>query len=221
MREHHLTVSRRARYYTLGEPATARHVWIACHGYGQLAQKFLTYLATLDNGQRLLVAPEALSRFYHEQGRGPVGASWMTREDREQEIHDYVAYLDQLASTIQSELRSPATFYGLGFSQGVATLSRWLTGGTTCMGGAAFWAGTIPADLDDARLGERLRGLPVALAAGSTDEFLPKSWLSQEQARLERLGVSCLTFPFHGGHRLDRTVLAQVFSTLEMPSANK
>ena len=39
-RELHLTVPRTARYWTLGEPGPGlRQVWIACHGYGQLAAR--------------------------------------------------------------------------------------------------------------------------------------------------------------------------------------
>src|SRR3712207_7068610 len=45
--EHHLTVPRTARFWTLGPAApnadgvaAVRDVWIACHGYGQLAGEF-------------------------------------------------------------------------------------------------------------------------------------------------------------------------------------
>ena len=42
---------------------------------------------------RLLIAPEGLSRFYHEDHES-IGASWMTREERLEEIKDYLMYLD-------------------------------------------------------------------------------------------------------------------------------
>jgi predicted esterase len=215
MMEHHLTVSRTARYFTLGDPASARHVWIACHGYGQMAEKFLSYLVTLDNGERLIVAPEALSRFYHEKGRGPVGASWMTREDREHEIGDYVTYLDRLVETLRPSLVPSVPVYGLGFSQGVATVSRWLTRGKTRFTGMTFWAGTIPADLGQEDLATRVKDLRIALVAGSADEFIANTWIAQEQERLSALGAHCTTYPFHGGHRLDRTILAQLTQNME------
>src|ERR671933_2286542 len=103
MREHHLTVTRTARYVTLGDVHDSlRQVWFVCHGYGQLAARFLRHFEDLNDGHRLIVAPEALSRFYVESGPGtrhadvPVGATWMTREDRLSEIADYVSYLDGL-----------------------------------------------------------------------------------------------------------------------------
>src|SRR5439155_1591110 len=45
MHEHHIGVSRSARYFTLGEkPQGVAEVWFACHGYGQLAARFLERL---------------------------------------------------------------------------------------------------------------------------------------------------------------------------------
>jgi len=93
--EHHIEVPRTARYLTLG-PGDAADVWIVIHGYGQLAGRFLRRFEPIDDGTRHIVAPEALSRFYvgNEAGRhgqsSKVGATWMTREAREDEITDYV-----------------------------------------------------------------------------------------------------------------------------------
>ena len=65
VQEHHLTVTRTARYFTLGQPGPAlREVWVVCHGYGQLAEPFLAHFAEVTSPARLIVAPEALSRFY-------------------------------------------------------------------------------------------------------------------------------------------------------------
>ena len=64
-REHHLPVTRTARFYTLGPPSGApKQLWIACHGYGQLAARFISHFAVIDDGSRVIAAPEALSRFY-------------------------------------------------------------------------------------------------------------------------------------------------------------
>src|SRR5687767_2104602 len=105
MQAHAITTARTARYYTAGAetPAGAREanppgereahgpvreVWLACHGYGQLAGRFLAGLDAVRAPGRLLVAPEGLSRFYVDDRHERVGASWMTREAREDEIDD-------------------------------------------------------------------------------------------------------------------------------------
>src|SRR2546426_7091347 len=77
MQEHHIGVTRSARYFTLGDSSRGvGEVWFVCHGYGQLAARFLEKLRVLDDGRRYLVAPEGLSRFYltesptERRGRG-------------------------------------------------------------------------------------------------------------------------------------------------------
>ena len=124
--EHHIEVRRTARYYTIGEPTKeTRDVWIVCHGYGQLARLFVREFADVASAERLVVAPEALLRYYlsTEPGlhsaKSKVGATWMTREDRESDIADYVDYLDTLYAEIFSRLRrEDVSVTVLGFSQG-------------------------------------------------------------------------------------------------------
>src|SRR5205807_2003043 len=122
--ERHIRVPRAARVYEVGTPGPRTHeIWIACHGYGQLAAPFANALEPLNDGSRLILAPEALSRFYLDDPlkqhgpTSPIGASWMTREDREHEIIDYVEYLDLVASTARSELAGrDVRVIALGFS---------------------------------------------------------------------------------------------------------
>src|SRR2546422_4543520 len=96
MQEHQFSTSRSARYFTLGSPQHAADVWLVCHGYGQLASRFLERFRPIEAERRCIVAPEGLSRFYltEHPAERRVGASWMTREDRLHEIDDYVRYLD-------------------------------------------------------------------------------------------------------------------------------
>ena len=109
---HSLHVRRTARYYTIGPiHGFPRELWIVAHGYAQLARRFVKWFSPLDDGTRLIVAPEGLSRFYLDpvaerraQAEPRVGATWMTREDREAEIADYVSYLEHLASEVRRHL---------------------------------------------------------------------------------------------------------------------
>ena len=65
MSEHRFTTTRSARYFLLGEPGPAvRDLWIACHGYGQLAADFLESFGGIAAPDRLVATPEGLSRFY-------------------------------------------------------------------------------------------------------------------------------------------------------------
>ena len=148
MQEHHLAVAKTARYYSLGEPGPAtRQLWFVCHGYGQLAGRFLRHFEPLDDGSRVIIAPEGLSRFYLSESPAErrVGASWMTREDRLVEIEDYVRYLDAVHDHVRGGMRSePVSVHAIGFSQGAATVSRWAALGKTHVDRLVLWGGEFP-----------------------------------------------------------------------------
>ena len=51
MTAHALVVPRTARYYTLGPThGFPRELWFVCHGFGQLAGRFIRQFASLDDG---------------------------------------------------------------------------------------------------------------------------------------------------------------------------
>lgn len=217
MQEHHLAVSRMARYFTLGggEP---REVWFACHGYGQLASRFLEKLRVLDDGHRLLVAPEGLSRFYLSESptERRVGASWMTREDRLAEIEDYLQYLDAVYADIFGSLdRARVTVHALGFSQGASTVSRWAAMGKARVDRLILWGGELPPDLDLTRepAGARLRAARLTLVYGRSDEFLTAKVVQTIAARLRQHGIPYKEIPFDGGHEVNEAVLRDLAST--------
>ncbi len=216
--EHHLEVPRTARYWVLGEAtAPPQEVWFVLHGYGQLAHRFLTRFAAIDDGTRRIIAPEALSRFYvgRESGRhGPaslVGATWMTREDREREIHDYVRYLDRLAEISLADLESEIRTVVLGFSQGVATAARWTTLGSMRPQRLLLWGDFLPPDLDGSRALAAWRDSEVLLVRGEDDGALADEGL--EAAERERFETAGLRLPVHryvGGHEVLPEVLTAV-----------
>lgn len=219
MRERRIRVARAARYYTLGSDGLhLRELWLVCHGYRQLARRFLSRFAGLDDGTRLIVAPEALSRFYlHDpaprHGKGvPIGASWMTREDRESEIADYVEYLDAVLDEVtgvsdgeSGEEIAPLTV--LGFSQGAHTVCRWLAAGDTAVERTILWGAYLPDDFDLDRGPERLGSAGLVLVRGLADQFVSEEAHASQEERLDELGIPFKTITHAGGHELDRELL--------------
>ena len=212
--EHHLTVTRQARYYTLGTPGAAtREVWFALHGYGQLARYFIRHLRPLGDGSRLVVAPEALSRFYLDGGGAErrVGATWMTRESRLAEIADYIAYLDRLYAQVFAELdRAQTSVHVLAFSQGTATACRWLAEGAATADRLILWGGALPHDFDFERHRARLNELRLTIVAGTEDPYATPEKVREEEARLRQEAVAFESVTFDGGHRLDADVLRRL-----------
>jgi predicted esterase len=207
--EHHVTVPRTARYYTLGTtgPETTA-VWIVCHGYGHLASEFIARFAPVDDGAHLIVAPEALNRYYHDTRPGAsqtsaVGATWMTKEDRSSEIGDQITYLDTLYHTIFRDVaRDSVRLTVLGFSQGAATVSRWLAHTRLPVDRAIIWAGAIP---DDVSLSAdtALRRAQLVLVVGTRDEYAMPERVARQAAALRAADKSFTQIEFEGGHRLD------------------
>jgi predicted esterase len=225
IREHHLTVRRTARFFTLGTASEdVRDLWVVCHGYGQLAAPFLSSFMSIAAPSRLVVAPEALSRFYLDRASGAsdppprVGATWMTREDRDSEIGDHVTYLDDLHDTVRGQLGTLGSeadsdhvrLHVLGFSQGVATAGRWMAYGRTRANALTLWAGSFPADVDLASLAARLDGSSVTLVVGARDELASWANADAQLQRFEDAGIAARLVTFDGGHRLDDATLASL-----------
>ena len=94
--KHHIVVNKTATYHTLGDTKTAKTIWFVLHGYGMLAEYFIKKFEPILNDETCIIAPEGLSKFYTQGFYGRVGATWMTKQDREVEIRDYINYLNQL-----------------------------------------------------------------------------------------------------------------------------
>lgn len=211
---HHLVVPRTARFVTGGRlDAEVHDVVFLCHGYGQLASDILEAASVLARERRLLVAPEALSRFYL-QDHQRVGASWMTREDREREMADYVHYLDLVHERVFSIVeRSRCKLRLLGFSQGAATAARWAVRGIGRVDHLILWGAALPPELDDARALEPLRSMRLSLVGGARDGFLGETEREEQRTRLSKHGVAFEEILFEGGHRLDDATLQRLVST--------
>ena len=202
-----LQVRRTARYFVAGEQRTPDEVWFLLHGYGQLARNFLASCASLQAPNRLLVAPEALARFYTRGFFEAPGASWMTREWREEEIRDYVAYLDAVSAEVLGALNHrPAVVAVLGFSQGAATASRWVAYGKSRADRLICWAGDVAHDIPDAATA--LGGVELVMVFGTRDDLLTEERRRTFELRMDQAGLRYRTVTFAGGHRMDGPTLA-------------
>jgi predicted esterase len=217
--QRHLKVSRTARYALMGSfEAELAEVWNVCHGHGQLARRFLSRFLPLERPDRLFVAPEALSRFYLEPPRTgpraaltPVGASWMTAEDREAEIDDYVGYLDLLHEHIFDLVdRRRVRLWVLGFSQGTATVARWVARGNVDPDRVVLYSGLLPSELDKEGAARLAKRSPLTIALGTRDDFAGPELIAAQEAKLRELHVPHTTIRFDGGHEVLPEVLQQL-----------
>lgn len=179
------------------------------HGYGQLARFFLNTFNGMESSMRCIVAPEALSRFYLDADHSRVGATWMTREERLLEVEDHVAYLDALVDTVKEQAPEGLHVKAVGFSQGVATVSRWALKGRTTLQRMILWAGGLPPELDQRTL-SAWRNIHVDLVLGDRDEYAKAGDLEAMDRRLELAGVPRRSHRFSGTHKLEPVLLERL-----------
>lgn len=211
-----IIVPRTSRYAVLGAGVSGvEEVWLACHGYGQLASRFIRRFAAIDNGKRLIVAPEALSRFYLSGSSGPhsrddrVGASWMTRESRDSEIADQVTYLDMVCGRVLAEDAAGAKrLVAFGFSQGAAAVSRWATTTVHRPERMVLWGAGLPNDVLEGRGREALERIRLTIVAGSSDPVIGAGAAEAHARQLETAGITYRLVTYEGGHEIDAATLA-------------
>jgi predicted esterase len=211
---HHIRVAKRARYYTIGPATGADDVWLVCHGYGQLAGRFIEKFQAIAAPNRLIAAPEGLHRFYLDPPPAPaakrrVGATWMTREDRDNDIADYVDYLDLLVGEILSQAPA-ARLRVLGFSQGSATALRWVVRGSRVPDHLIIWAGEVPVDVDWQMGARKLAATRIDAIRGEQDDAMPEPVVQRNLAALTKVGLQYQLHSFGGGHQIDDDLLRRI-----------
>jgi len=201
-----------ARYFTAGNlTANTRQVWIVFHGYGQLAQYFLKKFEPLTEQGIFLLAPEGLSRFYLSEltnaGRADnrVGATWMTRENRQMDIDNYIRYLDTIFAKELANTAAPVTL--LSFSQGCATACRWATHGRLRFDRLILWAGLFPPDMDFPKGNQVLDGKKTYMVVGDQDPYLTSERMKEFDELSQKLDITPEKVVFEGKHELNETVL--------------
>lgn len=204
----------KARYFKLGSVNDqTKKVWFVLHGYGQLAEYFLRKFKVLENANTCIIAPEGLSRFYLEEvskrsqgGSQRVGATWMTKENRQMDIDNYLNYLQSIYHTEIGE-RKDLEITILGFSQGAATASRWILDDKIDFSRLILWAGIFPDDMNFQKGQAILSSKKVHLVYGENDPFLNDDRLVLMKSLTERLHVNATVHTFEGMHELDETTL--------------
>lgn len=217
MKELNLQFNYRARYYKIGEiNIDSQQVWFVMHGYGQLAQYFIKKFKLLQHKDVCVIAPEGLSRFYLEDiptrvagGSNRVGATWMTKENREMDIENYINYL-QAIYDIELMGKANAHVTLLGFSQGAATATRWAISNRLKFNRFVLWAGMFPPDMNFETGKNVLGNKEVVTVYGASDPFITVERKEEMKMLCERLQVAPKQILFEGGHDINDEALQQL-----------
>jgi predicted esterase len=209
MTQHTIKVERTAHYYSIGElNSNTSDIWIVCHGYGQLASFFIRKFQDLDAPNRYIVAPEGFNKFYLKGFSGRVGASWMTKENRGDEIEDHCSFLEQLTDSLSLKANKNCRIHIVGFSQGTATVSRWLLRTKHSIDALILWGGKIANDFDFEYYNRKHSETKNFVVFGTEDEF--NSVGSVNTCKKEMGALKADWISYKGGHTIDTNTLTLI-----------
>ncbi len=189
--------------------------FIFLHGYGMNFKKIVDKIDGLIPVDYNLVIPEALSRYYTKGSSGDVGSSWMTREERDDDIIDNVLFLDQVIEDLHGSGRIPNDSRKVvcGFSQGGPTAARWACMGTMNVDELVLWGSDFPEDVLKEPYFNKLCQLKVKFVLGDNDEYLSQDIIISNNSKLVNLAIPSTYRIYGGSHRISDIGITEVLSS--------
>lgn len=184
-----------------------KNVWIVLHGIGFLSKFFIKYFQGLPKDENYIIAPQAPSKYYLSSKYTHVGASWLTKENRELETENVIRYLDEVYR--EENIPSSCRLIILGFSQGVSIVARWVAKSKIPCKDLILYAGGIPEELttEDFDFLAPLK-TKIKIVVGTEDEFLVPERLKKERIKIDTLFNGRAEFiSFDGGHEVNPGVI--------------
>jgi predicted esterase len=202
-----IAVSKKMRYYTLGNIEKANTLLIVLHGFGQLSKFFIKKFEFLPDNY-LILAPEGMHRFYLQGNSGRVGASWMTKEARELDIEENTKALKTILEKVKSEKQFSKIML-LGFSQGGATAARWYFSDSEQFDHLILWASVFPPDLEKPAFEINNKNYFIL---GNQDEYYTEAQQFTEIAAYKEIGFN--TIHFEGKHDIHQETLSELLAKI-------
>ena len=200
---HSFKASKTYRFFCIPSENSSKNLLVALHGYGQLAAFFIKKFNACSNDYTIL-APEGPHRFYKNGYSGRVGASWMTKEAREDDIKDNINWLTEWLTDHLKENKYHKIIL-LGFSQGGATAARWYYNNPNQFDQLIIWASVFPPDISKPKIKLPNNKLYVV---GKNDEFINDEMRLNEVKFYQNIGFD--THVYDGNHDIDPFVIQQI-----------
>ena len=196
-------------YGTLTEKTET--IVIAFHGYGQLAKYFIRKFDFLDESKYYVITPQGLSKFYLNN-HTRVGASWMTKENRLLDLKNQLHYVQTVFEAETKTINwTKVRLVVFGFSQGVATASRWLTTHKIPFDMFIAYAGQIGYELTESDFNFIKSESKVICLLGDDDQFYNGEHVAKFETGFKAVFPNGKFEMFEGKHEVLRDVLKKFF----------
>ena len=211
-----ISISKTAKYSQLGKCCKKIDtVWFVLHGYGMLSEYFIKKFESILNEKTLVIAPEATNRFYLGDNYSRVGASWMTKLNREEEINDNILYLEKLYLRIKKEIgHDNFKLNTLGFSQGGPALVRWLMSNKLNVNSMILWGSDIPKDSLKTENKLRWNSINLKIVIGSNDEYINDESRKRFVQSVKSYGLTYDLIEYDGNHKIIEKELEKLVASL-------
>lgn len=207
-----IVVPKTARYFVSENiHSSVKNIWFVLHGYSHLASDFIQKFDAVADDVNLVIAPEGLSRFYVKGYFGNVGASWMTKVERMNDINDYIRYLDLVYDDVLNHLNlHPEKIMVLGYSQGGAAAARWAVMTNKKIDHLIVHSSEFPHDLDEKTVREFSERASIRYVYSDKDEFIEEELFEQQMERLRTHQIRFIPVRFEGRHEIKPDVLCKL-----------
>ena len=211
-----ISISKTGKYSQIGKSSKKiNNVWIVLHGYGMLSEYFVKKFECIIDETTLVIAPEATNRFYLGNNYNRVGASWMTKLDREQEISDNILFLDKLFSIIKKDIgHDNFKLNTLGFSQGGPALVRWLMSNKLNTNSLILWGSDIPKDSLVTENKSRWNSINLKIVIGKNDEYINEEKKQEFVGVVKSYGLKYDLIEYKGSHKIIEEELKKIANSL-------
>ena len=211
-----ISIPKTHKYSQLGEFSEKTNtVWIVLHGYGMLSEFFIKKFECILNDSTVVIAPEGSNRFYLENNYYRVGASWMTKLDKEKDIEDNISFIQTLYSKIIVEIgHTNFKLNTLGFSQGGATLVRWIMSNSIKVDSLILWGSDIPKDCLIEEKKSRWHSIDVKLVIGTQDEYINEESQKKVIDLINSYELKYELVKYEGSHKIIEKELEKIAAGL-------
>ncbi|MEO0527508.1 MAG: esterase [Bacteroidota bacterium] len=211
------TVEKKVSYTTVNSysvlnklTSKTKNVWFVCHGIGYLSRYFLKYFNELPPEENYIIAPQAASKYYLNGEYKHVGASWLTKENTMEELHNVLTYLDTVYK--HENIPDHCNFIVFGYSQGVSIAARWVAKRKVDCHRLVLHSGGIPHELvEDDFTFLRDNHTEVDIIIGDKDPYLTPERIQAESKKIENLFQGrAKQLIFDGGHEIKKEIINQL-----------
>ena len=207
-----ISIPKTHKYSQLGEFSEKTNtVWIVLHGYGMLSEFFIKKFECILNEKTVVIAPEGSNRFYLNNNYSRVGASWMTKVDKEKDIEDNISFIETLYTKIVDDIgHNNFKLKTLGFSQGGATLVRWIMSNSIKVDSLILWGSDIPQDCLTNQNKSRWSSINIKIVIGKKDEYISDENKKKVIDAVNSYGLSYKLIEYDGPHKIIESELIKL-----------